>query len=437
MVIINPTHNTQPAALLRPAGPAPVLAIDRVLNAVVLGERAQHLYELASGNLRLMAESQTALRQGEQLQLRVTGRDARQRPELEILQRGASNIAPLLRGRLPQQQPLNQLMASLQHIHQAGDPALRSLLAPILETLPRRQQLFNATGVQQALRDSGQFLEASLFKGQPPERDLKAALLRLAAQLQLRQTSPQLPLAKSYGPETPTSPARPAALPDTASGGPPALPPPGKLAQHPPQAPRPLPPNTLARGEPHYSTPAKSDLPGQLHPQPRLEPTMPPAARDQLTQILGEVRGVLARQDAQQLLQLQNRDHSAVIELPVRDRDGVDVWQFQLQPPREGRDDSRAQGEPSELPPSGWSLTLNFDLPGLGPIRAVLTDRDQQLHIHFEASEASTRQLLTRHQQELRERLSAQGISDPQIDCEASPMRATTPAFSSLLDDHA
>ena len=64
MVIINPSFATQPAAFNRPAGPAPVLAIDRVLTAVVVGQRAEHLYELASGNLKLMAESQTALRHG-------------------------------------------------------------------------------------------------------------------------------------------------------------------------------------------------------------------------------------------------------------------------------------------------------------------------------------------------------------------------------------
>ena len=119
MVIINPTISTQPAALTRPAGPAPVLPADRVLNAVVLGERAQHLYELSSGSLRMMAESQTPLREGEQLQLRVLGKDAQQRPQLEILQRGTQDISPQLRNRLPEQLSLNHV-----HFHRHLLPGL-------------------------------------------------------------------------------------------------------------------------------------------------------------------------------------------------------------------------------------------------------------------------------------------------------------------------
>ena len=183
MVIINPTHNTQPAALLRPAGPAPVLAPDRVMNAVVLGERAQHLYELASGSLRMMAESQTPLRKGEQLQLQVVGRDAQQRPELRIMQRDDVNIAPILRDRLPQQQGLNQLMATLSQLSQQLSPSVQKLLAPVLASIPHRKQLSDGERVKTALQNSGQFFEAKLLKNAPRNLDFKAALLKLAAQL--------------------------------------------------------------------------------------------------------------------------------------------------------------------------------------------------------------------------------------------------------------
>lgn len=110
MVIINPSNATQPAAFNRPAGPAPILPTDKVLNAVVMGQRADHLYELASGNLRLMAESQTALRRGEQLLLQVTGKDALQRPTLQVINTSPSAINPLLKAMLPQQQGINQLL---------------------------------------------------------------------------------------------------------------------------------------------------------------------------------------------------------------------------------------------------------------------------------------------------------------------------------------
>ena len=40
MVIINTTPAIQPAAVNRPAGPAPILPADRLLMAVVLGQKA-------------------------------------------------------------------------------------------------------------------------------------------------------------------------------------------------------------------------------------------------------------------------------------------------------------------------------------------------------------------------------------------------------------
>ncbi len=412
MVIINPTHNTQPATLPRSAAAVPVLPINRVLNAVVLGERAQHLYELASGNLRMMAESQTTLRAGEHLQLRVLGKDAQQRTELQVLQRSSSDVTALLRARLPQQQPLNQLMASLQAVAKHGAPPLQSQATAVLELLPRRQQLLNASDVEQALRNSGQFLEAGLSTGKKPTADLKAALLRLAQQLQQRQAPPQGHLSTSYGPATSAA--------SHVAGAPPAS----------------APPHTTAAN--HYPSAQSTDnLPGQLRPQPRLTPA-PPASSPgvQLDQLLLDVRGALARQDAQQLLQLQNRDNTTLIELPLRDRDGIDVWQFQLRPPLGEQQQDTQRGE-QERQNDGWSLTLSFDLPGLGAIRAVVAEHQQQLTIRFKAVEAATVQLLLQHRQELLERLQDQGIADPQIDCARSSTDNAQPLASSLLDDRA
>ena len=448
MVIINPTISTQPAALTRPAGPAPVLPPDRVLNAVVLGERAQHLYELASGSLRMMAESQTPLREGEQLQLRVLGKDAQQRPQLEILQRGTQDIAPQLRSRLPEQLSLNQLAASLNQIRQGENPSLRQLIAPLLNQLPRRQQLTHSEGLQKALHNSGQQLESKLARGEVPQGDLKATLLKLLAALQ--QQSPPPPkagLARSYGPLPHSAPG---ATPSPAATGAElgqSAPSRAPLAPKPPSTAPSSSPSTATAAPPHtasyQASPPPQGLPGELHAQGRLAATMPEPESAQLSRLTQDIKGALARQDANQLLGLHSREHggSYMVELPVRDRDGIDIWQFQFQPPRQQRDDS-AEGRAATPPdsPSGWSIALSFDLPGLGAITARVTQRENQLGIRFSAAQSDTVSLLQQHSQELNQRLADQGIDVGHIDCRRSgpqPSTESSYSLSTLLRDQA
>ena len=440
MVIINPTHNTQPAALLRPAGPAPVLAPGRVMNAVVLGERAQHLYELASGSLRMMAESQTPLRKGEQLQLQVLGRDAQQRPELTIIQRGNVNIAPILRDRLPQQQSLNQLMGTLTQLSQHTSPSLQKLLAPLFAVIPHRKQLDNGERVKTALQNSGQFFEARLLKGEPRNTDMKAALLKLAAQLD--QQPPALPkatLARHYSPALGTAPSDPTATsPKHPAAQAPNATPTG--ATVPPSA-----PTTNTSGNRAYQgmliAGETVNLPGQLSPQARKEPPVAKNIEHIQQGLLRDVRGALARQDIQQLVQLQTgREAAGVVELPIQDYDGIDIWQFQFQPPRQ-RDtsDSQQQEQEPQDHQNAWVVNLSFDLPGLGAMKVALRDIDQHLDIRFTASNADTLALLKRHQHELKTQL--QNMEVPVVDILCQCGNVNTPvssAFvSSLLDDRA
>lgn len=437
MVIINPTISTQPAALTRPAGPAPVLPADRVLNAVVLGERAQHLYELSSGSLRMMAESQTPLREGEQLQLRVLGKDAQQRPQLEILQRGTQDISPQLRNRLPEQLSLNQLSASLNQIRQGENPTLRQLIAPLLSSLPRRQQLSDSAGLQKALHNSGQSLEAKLASGEAPKGDIKAALLKLLATVQAQSPPPpKAGLARSYGPSNTPSPSVHAAgsapadiaTPGTASTAKPA------------SAPQPQ----TASTAPAYQAPPKPlGLPGELQPQGRLPPSPPEIESTLLSRLAHDVKGALARQDANQLLGLHSREHggSYMIELPVRDRDGIDVWQFQFQPPRTERDHSHNErGSQHDTTQTGWTLSLSFDLPGLGAITARVTQQEKQLGIRFDAVQSDALELLRQHTPELHQRLAEKGIDVAGIDCRRRSAQALTESsysLSALLRDQA
>lgn len=416
MVIINPTHNTPPAAFSRPAGPAPVMPLNRVLNAVVLGERAQHLYELASGSLRMMAESQTALREGEQLQLRVLGHDRQQRPQLEILQRQQPDITPQLRNRLPEQRSLNHLAASLDLIRLSDNRRLQQWVAPLLAQLPQRQQLSSPTGLRSALLHSGQFLEAQLARGDIPKNDVKLALLSLLATLsQHSPPPPKAPLARSYAPvATPSN--LPAAAPESAG---------------PAQATSPYP-----------ATENASRLPGQLHAQGRLSYTPTNNNHIVLQQLSDAVKGALARHDANQLLALQQREHGGgqLLELPVRDRDGIDIWQLQFQPPRGNTPtEQKAPRAAPAAAAAGWALSLSFDLPGLGAILARLRFTEQQLSVQFDAEQARGLALLTAHSSALQKRIEDRGIAVSTIDCQRSRPQNTPPddTLNSLLRDEA
>ncbi len=404
MVIINPNIPTQPASYSRPAGPAPILPADRVIMAVVLGQKASHLYELASGNLRLMAESQTPLRQGEELQLKVTGHDAAKRPQLEILSRTGQNLAPLIKATLPQQQNLNQLTgALLAGFRQGSNPAVMTATEAFISSLPVRQQLIDPTALRQVLRDSGLFMESHLAAGDSVPGDLKTALLKLARQLensaQQRHLGEQGAASKLATDYSPVSNAK----------------------------------NRSPSGyEGQNKTPAQAynassaaqlkppELPGDLRPQGRValnQFNLPQQPELLSRYLLDMVRGSLARQDAHQLLHLQSsnaQQQQYVMEIPVRDQDGVDVWQLHIER-RETQDDDTPQTSAREQPSHQWAITLNFDFPGMGPVKSVVKHSDAGLSVNFIAERPETGAMIKATQNELRERLEQQGIAQPEI----------------------
>ncbi|WP_373095804.1 flagellar hook-length control protein FliK [Zhongshania sp.] len=446
MVIINPSNATQPAAFNRPAGPAPVLPTDRVLNAVVMGQRAEHLYELASGNLRLMAESQTALRRGEQLLLQVTGKDAQQRPTLQVINTSAGAISPLLKAMLPQQQGINQLLANITPLlNKANDSTLNKLSSALVNALPSRQQLSDPAGLRAAILSSGFFMEAQLAAGIAPANDLKSALLRLAQQLEnLRQSnaastqtdpSKASKLSQDYSGLARTAGAKAEMPPSTNS-----LP---NLSQPPTAAKDGLNPVSTNYGKPAPS----SDLPGVLRSQPRIAAELPEQKLSQeavIKQLLQDSRGAIARLESHQLLHLQQKDplqSQYLIEIPVRNDDGIDVWQMQLQWQRTSEDQEHPTDNASDEDQyqRRWQINLNFDLPGLGPINTKVIQQGKQLAITFNTETQATRALIEQRQHELNQRLEEQGIIDTEIVTHTGigPAASSPLSSHSLLDDQA
>tara|TARA_R110002167_G_scaffold6197_33_gene28341 strand:+ start:3764 stop:5107 length:1344 start_codon:yes stop_codon:yes gene_type:complete len=447
MVIINPSNATQPAAFNRPAGPAPILPTDKVLNAVVMGQRADHLYELASGNLRLMAESQTALRRGEQLLLQVTGKDALQRPTLQVINTSPSAINPLLKAMLPQQQSINQLLANINQLisSPASNAALSKASTEFLGTLPSRQQVSNPAGLLNAIQSSGFFMEGNLAAGIAPPGDLKAALLRLAQKLE------NLRLSNVASP--PENASKPAKLSQDYSGlarGTGAKLDSSLVTSGQASPNQPLNNQKMNIGpSATYNRPiTNSDLPGVLRSQPRLASELGEAKLSQealVKQLLQDSRGAIARLQSHQLLHLQQKDpqqNQYLIELPVLDDDGIDVWQLQLQWQRAREE----QGHPHEKTKPDieqyqrrWQINLNFELPGLGAINTLVSQHGKQVTISFNTQSQATRKLIDTHQYELSQRLAEQGLLDTEIQTHTgiSPAAGSPLISQSLLEDQA
>ena len=127
-----------------------------------------------------MAESQTALRHGEKLLLQVTGKDHKQRPQLQILKGEIGLIQSQLRAALPQQQSVSHLLANLGKLSNLPKQhPLATLGKEFIEAIASKAQSSNPAELRQAIMQSGLFLESQLAQGKTPTGDLKQALLKL------------------------------------------------------------------------------------------------------------------------------------------------------------------------------------------------------------------------------------------------------------------
>jgi len=278
----------------------------------------------------------------------------------------AETLTQALRAALPRQQPLAPLLADLAAlVAQAGSkppqgvPGLIVELARgILAELPTAPQASTPEGLKQALRQSGTFLEAGLARPpvaseQPPApADLKAGLLRLAAELRT-QTPVQ-------GPANPIVAA--------STSGAPAL--------------------------------------------------------------LEKTEGALARIQANQLNSLvaETTDKPAwLVDLPVRQGDRVDVFRLRVEEDRAAR-----RGEAESAP---WSVWLDFDLTGLGCVRA----QGESVSALFWTEQDGAATLFNRHMDVLHRELTAAGLSVGQLAAQAGAPSAAPadPTVAGLVNEKA
>jgi len=245
--------------------------------------------------------------------------------------------------------------------------------AQIYRDLSDSHQAATARGLQQAIRDTGLFLEsklAQLASGGSAElgTDFKAALLRL--QTLLNETPRPTP-----APAGATSTPREAA---TTSPAPPL------------------------RGLPVQAQAASAPTLARV--------SLASSALDELQQ---QTEGSLARLQLNQLASLPDSAEpqpSWLLELPLRHESQVDLFHLRIARESSTHTDNAATGRP-------WVVNLAFDLPGLGPVQARVAVLDEQVSTTFWAEQDSTTQAFHSHLETLRQNLQQAGLGIGDLVC--------------------
>ncbi|WP_297526855.1 flagellar hook-length control protein FliK, partial [Thiohalobacter sp.] len=425
----------------------------QTLSAVVAeAPRAGETLLRIAGRLVQARTGELKLTPGQVLRLEVLS--AGRLPELRLLEtvRAADTLREALRQILPQQRPLAPTLGALAQLaarpdlsRLIGTDAAR-LLRDLVQRLPDPARVSTPQGLRQAIRDAGPFLEARLAPRQPPSTpqqpaarnataggneaaqaaqaarsDLKAGLLKLAAAL--RAGGGQAPATAARGIAT-AAPAPPVAS-GAASAAPPTATPPG-----------------LRPG----ADPAL-DLLGALRRGQPPRPQASVALRALTAELAGQLRqqlpahveSALARLKLNQLASLpQDRAQPPdwLIELPVRRDDAIDLWALRIS---RDADDTQENGNRRQAAPS-WTVTLAFDLPGLGPVqsRVTLQGKDRIMAL-FLSEQDDTLPRVEAHLPLLRQRLEQAGLSVESLACRRGrlPDPAGPAGAGPLLDDHA
>lgn len=307
-------------------------------------------------------------------------------------------LAQAWRQVLPREGDVRPLLNRLTGLLQSPDgPTNRDLPAPVAQNLralagkiPALETLLTATGLKQAVTDSGVFLEArlaaALAQGATPavQNDLKAGLLQLVASLRAALPNPQ-PVPATGSDTTPPAAATIAARVAAA----------------------PLP-----------------TIPAIAEPAP--EPT--------LTPLLRQADAALAHIEQHQLASLSDATPGTipwVVALPARQGAESPVLELRI----EQGEHRAAGGEATRT----WTVWLDFEFGGLGAVRAQVSLQDDAVSVGLWAERAATAGLFNRHLAELDSALHQAGLGTHGLRCEvgAPPAPDTPTGPSGLLDERA
>lgn len=391
--------------------------VGEILQAHVLGATGAGMTRLDINGLEVSTKAPLPLAEGDRLELQVT--QPGPPPQLRILQHQPAQSNALdqaLRQALPRgagSEILPRLMNLLQEAGESTEwsPSQRQAIQQLREALPTLARLADPVRLEQQVRASGLFLEHDLAEGAPQPGDLKAALLRVLASL------PQAPSA-------PAPPAGPTALPASSQNAPQASTDadPGHPAPPLPQGATPGRPSPaegrtpdMAAATPRVVVDATlRDTAGMARPGEAPAPSSPSqGAASQLADTLrGAVEGALARVYLNQIssLQAQGTEQTLwVMEFPLPKEHGEGPLKLRLE--RDGKRAGAGAGA------SGWRLDLDFSLEPLGPLRASVLMRGEQLNVRLWAERPDTLSRIQTHLDLLDAGLRRTGLEVAHLAC--------------------
>lgn len=135
-----------------------------------------------------------------------------------------------------------------------------------------------------------------------------------------------------------------------------------------------------------------------------------------------------------QQTQLQNLNESQpgrplwLMELPIKDGQDIDLFELRISE----EENSQAEGEAKKI----WNVTLQFDLTGLGKIKAHIKMQNDLVSARFFSEKSETLSLFQENFDFLRGRLNYNGLNVGNIECaHANLSNEVTSANSKRLDE--
>ena len=391
-------------------------SVGQLLQATVVAPVQPQRVTLLIGGSRMEAETNTPLRPGQKLTLRVEQRGETTLLRVVNQQAQSSEVQTrALRAALPRQTPLPPLLANLlllarapEQVRHESAPAWAKFARTLVRDLPEPQTLTSRDGLRRAIDNAGTFFESRVARAvggaaQFPNQDFKGNLLRFVGFLDRESTQP--PPTKSRVPDVP---ARPSASGTRGTPGATAA---GGAVNDVQKSPASQPTPVRVGGSVNAAT--ASSTPGQ--PQPRQFLSASLALLNTPAKVAGELQsqleGAIARVQLHQLNSLSAEEGakpSWAVEIPVRRAEQVDVWSLRIT--------EEAPGS-AEAPAGRWCISVAFELEPLGPVHARLTLQDQKVSASLWAESSATADLIGRHAVELREMFDAAGLSVGDILC--------------------
>lgn len=231
-----PLPGSPPVSAPRPDATTSAWQVGQILRAITLSSSPDGQTQLRIGNQVVQGQSPIPLPAGQPVSLQVES--LAPQPLLRILMApGADPVGDAIRTILPRQGALAPLLSNLAQLGNARPavlpPLVQELSRTLLRQLPDTRAVGTASGLRQAVAQSGLFLEARLLAARDSGRvnlgvDLKANLMRLVQLVRNwpgvqsdtgAGTRPATPAASAPTP-LPATPAGSAATPATPAPGP-------------------------------------------------------------------------------------------------------------------------------------------------------------------------------------------------------------------------